>query len=125
MNMLLRRAVRMSSKPFMGRAMMSAEAAPVGFFFLLLRFFFFIPSEKSRRHTSTRQQMKTFKIYRYDPDSNKEPELQEYKLDLNEYVIIFFSFFQSFLAFIFPNPIPRLPSLSQNRTHGTGRTDQN
>ena len=52
--------------------------------------------------------MKTFKIYRYDPDSNKEPELQEYKLDLNEYVIIFF-FFQSFLAFIFPNPIPRLP----------------
>ena len=107
-----------SNGPFMGRAMMSAEAAPVCFFFL--------PS--SFRHTFTRhqrQQMKTFKIYRYDPDSNKEPELQEYKLDLNEYVIILFSFFQSFLAFIFPNPIPRLPSLSQNRTHGTGRTDQN
>ena len=116
----------MSSKPFMGRAMMSAEAAPVGFFFSSISLFFFIQLAKSRRHTSsTRQQMKTFKIYRYDPDSNKEPELQEYKLDLNEYVIIFFSFFQSFLAFIFPNPIPRLPSLSQNRTHGTGRTDQN
>ena len=40
----------MSSKPFMGRAMMSAEAAPVGFFFLLLRFFFFIPSEIPTTH---------------------------------------------------------------------------
>ena len=53
MNMLLRRAVRMSSKPFMGRAMMSAEAAPVGFFFLLLRFFFFIPSEIPTTHINS------------------------------------------------------------------------
>ena len=28
--------------------------------------------------------MKTFKIYRYDPDSKKEPELQEYNIDLKE-----------------------------------------
>ena len=109
----------MSSKPFMGRAMMSAEAAPVGFFFLLLRFFFFIPSEKSRRHTSTRQQMKTFKIYRYDPDSNKEPELQEYKLDLNEYVILYL-----FSRFFLRIGLPHFLTL-QNRTHGTGCTDQN
>ena len=77
-----------SNGPFMGRAMMSAEAAPVCFFFL--------PS--SFRHTFTRhqrQQMKTFKIYRYDPDSNKEPELQEYKLDLNEYVSKFINFYES------------------------------
>eukprot|EP00940_MAST-03C_sp_MAST-3C-sp2_P000439 g439.t1 len=33
---------------------------------------------------SAGQNMKTFKIYRYDPDSKKEPELQEYKLNLDE-----------------------------------------
>ena len=43
--------------------------------------------------------MKTFKIYRYDLDSNKEPELQEYKLDLNEYVIIFFFLFMNLIHF--------------------------
>ena len=42
MNMLLRRAVRMGSYgPFMGRAMMSAEAAPVVFFFFFYFSFFF------------------------------------------------------------------------------------
>jgi len=34
--------------------------------------------------SSSEPQMKTFQIYRYDPDSAKEPELQEYQLDLNE-----------------------------------------
>ena len=100
-----------SNGPFMGRAMMSAEAAPVCFFLA-----------SSFRHTFTRhrrQQMKTFKIYRYDPDSNKEPELQEYKLDLNEYVL-------NLLLFMNLNfTLTHAPQFIKNWTHGTGCVDQN
>ena len=37
----------MSSKPFMGRAMMSAEAAPVGFFFFYFSLFFFYSASEN------------------------------------------------------------------------------
>ena len=63
--------------------------------------------------------MKTFKIYRYDPDSNKEPELQEYKLDLNEYVL-------NLLLFMNLNfTLTHAPQFIKNRTYGTGCVDQN